>query len=1653
MKRKQITAILLSFVLAASAFCSPVAQVPAFAAEEAVEEELNDEGGVQDQQQNAESSVDEDTQESSASESTDVQDDADVPASTDIQVEDDTSVSAEEEIEEADSIQGEAYSESKDSNTDDFIIKGTVSVTMKDQEIIPEAGDGKSSEELFAEYVDKSFSAQNGQSGQAPSGRKRAPKSAASSLTGIDRAIYDEIAACLPAIAAGERASTEFEIDVDDLGLEKTFWTAGELGISTILAVDESGNIIIDDEGYASISAEAIEAIDEITSYDLFKIIRALLADHPYQLYWYEKTQKTISTGYEITALYDDTIEDYLVGIDGVFAISLPVADEYSAGEYMVDTSIGQAVQTSVENANDIVDEHSGETDIEKLCSYRDEICSLVSYNYEAADGGAGYGNPWQMIWVFDGDPGTNVVCEGYSKAFQYLCNQSDFSDENTCAYSVSGTMTGGTGAGPHMWNIVTLDDRYHYLADITNSDSGTAGEDGELFLAPYTSGSVQDGYTFTCSDGTDIHYAYEEDVFSIYSTDDLTIAAYAYGKVPLEITSQPQDVSAEAGETVVLHVEANKSNVTYQWQWKTDSTNWKNCTSGGYNSDTFSFTMKETLAGRLYRCKVTGNGETLMSEAARISLPPLEITIQPQDVNAEAGETVILHVGTNTGNVTYQWQWSMGGTTWKNCTSGGYNTDTFSFKMIETLSGRQYRCKVTCEGKTLISEAAQITLLIVPLEITTQPQDVNAEAGETVVLHVEANKSNVTYQWQWSINGTTWKNCSSGGYNTDTFSFTMKETLLGRLYRCRVSDGEETLISEAAQITLLTVPLEITSQPQDVNAEADETVVLHVEANKSNVTYQWQWSINGTTWKNCTSGSYNTDTFRFTMKATLAGRRYRCKVTFAENTLISDSAMINLKAALIITEQPSDVSAAAGETVRLHIGVQAAESASVLYQWQWSSNGTTWKNCASSGYNTDTFSFKMKETLNNRLYRCKVTLGNDSIVSENALITFDGNGLLYSMCGEDGIVITGYDGTPTEIVIPQFIDGLQVKRIEDIAFSNNHGYFDGLLSVELPEGLESIGYYAFNGCINLSTINLPDSLVSIEAGAFYNCPLTGECLTLPDRLEVVEESAFSGTRYESIVVPDSVQSIKDLAFDTCVNLHSIELPSGLMEIGESAFRYCYNLEDVYYRGTQDEWEDIEIGEGNYWLVRTHIIFSDGEQASTKFQWYIQDGVLYVNGQGESEEYVWAHSENGTSAPWNDYRDEITKVVVGEGITAIYGAAFVFFPHLTEVVLPSTLKKIGNTVFDTCIELETITIPEGVESIGECAFWNCLGLKTIYIPDTVTSFGQYSFAGCALTDIYFSGTAGQWRRIEGLQSAEIIDTARLHFGTDELFCGDFGYVVTDGECAVTSYKGSDMIVTVPDIIEDHPVTEININPLNPDGTGNEAVFRITEIHLPNSVRKLGEGAFRDWTELKTITGLGAVQYVGDYCFSGSGVESLEFTEELSWAGLYAFDANDLSSITIPDTLRWVELGSGSFSGKSPFLNHENLETIQLISTGDTPTLSMDGPALYTADMVNLVCYPCKNSLRTYRIPDGVQLFYPRAFDIRDLNSTDGLYEIYVPSSVTGMYRAFYEIYTVMPDGTTECTVLPRQIVEEGSDAHHACLNGEIHYYWRLAESE
>ena len=231
-------------------------------------------------------------------------------------------------------------------------------------------------------------------------------------------------------------------------------------------------------------------------------IYSALLLNVPQYLYWHDKTLGVRLYG---NTMYFQVAKGYRVEKTTTIG-GYPVYITLD-GERMT------RVNTALANANNVLTSHAAEIDFAKLTSYKDEICALTSYNYGAASGSgmqAMGSDPWQMIYVFDGDPNTTVVCEGYSKAFKYLCDLSSWNNAVECI------LVTGVTDGPHMWNVVKIEGR-NYLADITNCDSGW-----NLFLCGVSS-------TTSPYSAAGLTYNLDEEMYTLYSEADLVMSTEAY--------------------------------------------------------------------------------------------------------------------------------------------------------------------------------------------------------------------------------------------------------------------------------------------------------------------------------------------------------------------------------------------------------------------------------------------------------------------------------------------------------------------------------------------------------------------------------------------------------------------------------------------------------------------------------------------------------------------------------------------------------------------------------------------------------------------------------------------------------------------------------------------------------------------------------------------------------------------------------------------------------------------------------------------------------------------------------------------------------------------------------------------------------------------
>ena len=394
---------------------------------------------------------------------------------------------------------------------------------------VPEV-DLDDSDELLMQYLEKQVNDE--EPAPKPGLLKASRSTRGSKLTGNNATIYTKLVDHVKSIAGGECTTADsFTISVTSLDFQTgNSYTAADLQVDSLLTEE---NRLTDDAFYALL---------KVIGYDSDKVLSALLADLPYELYWYDKIAGTNTALSNIDLVEKNGVQALQID-EASLAVKFKVVPEYrSDAENMFSINADKvtAANTAAANARGIINKHSGEEVFECLDSYRQEILARNTYNHEAAATPEDvYGDPWQMIYVFDGDDTTNVVCEGYSKAFQFLIDNTTYLEKKGVeCFSILGDMVlpGTNKGGVHMWNIVTLGDGKYYMADLTNCDDNSIGAPDLLFFKGcMAGGSPQTGYDFDIpvngeKDGvSDLHYTYGETALSQYeqelvlSTEDYT--------------------------------------------------------------------------------------------------------------------------------------------------------------------------------------------------------------------------------------------------------------------------------------------------------------------------------------------------------------------------------------------------------------------------------------------------------------------------------------------------------------------------------------------------------------------------------------------------------------------------------------------------------------------------------------------------------------------------------------------------------------------------------------------------------------------------------------------------------------------------------------------------------------------------------------------------------------------------------------------------------------------------------------------------------------------------------------------------------------------------------------------------------------------------
>ncbi len=576
----------------------------------------------------------------------------------------------------------------------------------------------------------------------------------------------------------------------------------------------------------------------------------------------------------------------------------------------------------------------------------------------------------------------------------------------------------------------------------------------------------------------------------------------------------------------------------------------------------------------------------------------------------------------------------------------------------------------------------------------------------------------------------------------------------------------------------------------------------------------------------------------------------------------------------------------------------------------------------------------------------------------------YDEAGLKYVLL-EDGSgyeVSKGSSDMKGEIYIPDYVNGLPVKRIAELGFYKK---YDGVLTnldlrtgatcnrittaVRLPKHLESIGGGAFACFYNITEIVIPDGVVEIGKRAFVNnAHLTK--VVLPKGLKVLREESFNHTALDEIILPQGLEIIESFAFGTAgsgplavqSNVSEVVIPDSVVSIGEYAFASRDNLKTLVMS------ENIE-----------HI----GSKAFLGTAWYEAQPEGYICFGDILYAYKGDFPE-GSIVTIPSFIKKISgkafagkkglkKIVIPDGVILDGGNIFDGCSSLEEAVLPSDLKElpdgtfsntglksitlpdglevIGKNAFSGTANLKSITLPDGLEIIENNAFYYG-GLTEIVIPDSVTTIGQLAFGNCEnllsitlgkglqnieenafkncvvlfevynLSDLEITPGSADNGGV-GYYAKYVFDSSSGTAGNIETTPDGYVFYNDDGEYSLIDYDAEKTELVLPEKFKGH---DYSIGMLFRNN------MTLEKVVIPDSITSLPADIFNGSVNLKEVVLPGSLTAIPDRAFYGCyALTKITPGEAISEIGKEAFAFSGVEELEFGDALK--NIGDQAFS--------------------------------------------------------------------------------------------------------------------------------------------
>ncbi len=533
-----------------------------------------------------------------------------------------------------------------------------------------------------------------------------------------------------------------------------------------------------------------------------------------------------------------------------------------------------------------------------------------------------------------------------------------------------------------------------------------------------------------------------------------------------------------------------------------------------------------------------------------------------------------------------------------------------------------------------------------------------------------------------------------------------------------------------------------------------------------------------------------------------------------------------------------------------------------------------------------------------------------------------DGIPFTYVELADGTVEIRSYIGKRRYITIPEYIDGKLVSSIGESAFEGQ----TNLREITLPASITIIKDEAFADCINLVGINMPISLETIGYKAFLNNV----------RLSSV-----------SFVEGSAIKTIASYAFANCSKLSYVSFPAAceLGTIGEFAFRGCTALARFEVPGT------VTALSGSAFYRTTRLTQYGIIGSSANFA--VIDGVL-VNAAGNE---IVAFPSNRSEA-----------YSIPDGITGIgrYAFAYSRIPavslnnvsyvgeyafenaNLSELVIPDTVKDMGNNAFAMNESLTSLEIGDGLSDIPDGAFYGALSLTEVSIPAGIGSIGVNAFFGSGLETLTFEEESRLYIIRTAAFSACNISRITIPASVNEI--GDHAF--SCNRLISVGFEDGSQLNTI-------------------GGLAFYGNVILSEMELPEGLINIGGSAFSNTSSLTAVVLPSTLENIGGFAFESSG----------------------LTEITLPKALK--TLGEGAFA------YCHSLENI-FVDSSNAVYKDVDG-VVYSIDGTTLVEYPAGNPRSSYTAVSGITKVGAYAF-----YGSYKLASVILPDGVTEIeHHAFY----------------------------------------------